>query len=54
MHYLTIGVHYLGCEKMGGSNEFYDKFTVRYHVSVILQRLWEHPDHRSVIVDESK
>ena len=45
---------HIRCEKMGGSNEFYDKFTVRYHVSVILQRLWEHPDHRSVIVDESK
>ena len=31
---------------MGGSNEFYDKFSVRYHLSVILKQLWQHPDHR--------
>ena len=35
---------------MGGSNEFFDKFSVRYHVSVILKQLWDHPTHRATIV----
>ena len=38
---------------MGGSNEFYDKFSVRYHISVILKQLWEHPAHRLHIIAES-
>lgn len=42
-----------GCETMGGSNEFFDKFSVRYHVSVILKQLWEHPIHHATIVAES-
>ena len=38
---------------MGGSNEFFDKFSVRYHVSVILKQLWQSPAHHASIVDES-
>ncbi len=41
------------CERMGGSNEFYDKFSVRYHLSVILKQLWEHHTHRQYIIAES-
>lgn len=44
---------YINCENMGGSNEFFDKFTVRYHVSVVMGRLWEHPEHRQAIIKES-
>ncbi len=43
----------IDCERMGGSNEFYDKFTVRYHLSVILKQLWEHHAHRKHIITES-
>ncbi len=39
---------------MGGSNEFFDKFSVRYHVGVVLRQLWEHPVHHDCIVEESK
>ncbi len=39
---------------MGGSNEFFDKFSVRYHVSVIMKQLWEHPTHHAAIVAESR
>ena len=39
---------------MGGSNEFFDKFSVRYHVSVVLQQLWEHPTHHARMVEESR
>ena len=38
---------------MGGSNEFYDKFSVRYHVSVIIRKLWYQPVHKKFIMDES-
>lgn len=38
---------------MGGSNEFFDKFSVRYHISVILKQLWLCPTHHATIVAES-
>ena len=38
---------------MGGSNEFYDKFSVRYHVSVIIRKLWYQPVHKKFIIEES-
>ena len=38
---------------MGGSNEFFDKFSVRYHVSVILKQLWLYPAHHASMVAES-
>ena len=38
---------------MGGSNEFFDKFSIRYHISVILKQLWEHPTHQASIKTES-
>ena len=38
---------------MGGSNEFFDKFSVRYHVSVIITQLWQHPAHHAAMVTES-
>lgn len=45
---------FLDCENMGGSNEFYDKFSVRYHLSVILRLLWENPSHRGTFINESR
>ena len=39
---------------MGGSNEFFDKFSVRYHISTLLIQLWDHPGHRSTICAESR
>ena len=42
------------CETMGGSNEFFDKFSIRYHISVILKQLWEHPTHQAAIKAESR
>jgi len=45
---------YISCEAMGGSNEFFDKFTVRYHISVVMRSLWEHPIHRAAIILHSK
>ena len=38
---------------MGGSNEFFDKFSVRYHISVILKQLWSYPTHHASMVSAS-
>lgn len=35
---------------MGGSNEFFDKFSVRYHISVILKQLWLYPSHQDTMI----
>ena len=39
---------------MGGSNEFFDKFSVRYHISVILRHLWNMMEHRQTFIKESR
>ncbi|XP_070562106.1 ubiquitin conjugation factor E4 B-like isoform X2 [Ptychodera flava] len=44
---------YTDVESTGSSNEFYDKFSIRYHISVIFKSLWNMPLHRQAIVTES-
>ncbi|XP_077997981.1 ubiquitin conjugation factor E4 B-like [Glandiceps talaboti] len=44
---------YTDVETTGSSNEFYDKFSIRYHISIILKSLWNVPLHRQAIVLES-
>lgn len=39
---------YTDIETTGQSTEFYDKFTIRFHISVILKGMWEHPIHKQV------
>lgn len=51
--YDTDTLSVVECENMGGSNEFYDKFSVRYHVSVIIRKLWYQPVHKKFIIEES-
>ncbi|XP_066992504.2 ubiquitin conjugation factor E4 B isoform X2 [Anabrus simplex] len=45
---------YTDVETTGSSSEFYDKFTIRYHISLILKGMWDSPVHRQAIVNESK
>jgi ubiquitin conjugation factor E4 B len=45
---------YVIIESTGASSEFYDKFTIRYHISIIFKSLWSHPLHKSSIVEHSK
>nr|CAD7392943.1 unnamed protein product [Timema cristinae] len=45
---------YTDVETTGSSSEFYDKFTIRYHISLILKGMWDNPVHRQAIVNESK
>ncbi|XP_014256792.1 ubiquitin conjugation factor E4 B isoform X2 [Cimex lectularius] len=45
---------YTDVETTGSSSEFYDKFTIRYHINLILKSMWESPVHCDSIVKESK
>ena len=45
---------YTDVESTGASSEFYDKFTIRYHISIILKSMWVHPVHQAAIVSESR
>lgn len=53
----TFLLKYFFCvviESTGATSEFYDKFTIRYHISLILKSLWESPMHRCAVIAESK
>lgn len=41
-------------ETTGASSEFYDKFTIRYHLSIIFKTLWAIPFHQTRIIQEAK
>ncbi|XP_047535250.1 ubiquitin conjugation factor E4 B [Vanessa atalanta] len=45
---------YTDIETTGQSTEFYDKFTIRFHISIILKSMWERPIHKQAIVKESR
>ncbi|GAB6019792.1 Ubiquitin conjugation factor E4 B [Chamberlinius hualienensis] len=44
---------YIDVESTGASSEFYDKFSIRCHISIIFKGLWENLLHRNVIIEES-
>ncbi|KRT81780.1 hypothetical protein AMK59_5523 [Oryctes borbonicus] len=45
---------YTDVETTGSSSEFYDKFTIRYHISLIIKSMWNSPVHRQALVNESR
>jgi len=45
---------YTDVESTGASSEFYDKFTIRHHIGVILKSMWANPIHQQAIVEESR
>lgn len=45
---------YTDVESTGASSEFYDKFTIRYHISVVLKTMWADRLHQMAIVEESR
>ncbi|KAG6451394.1 hypothetical protein O3G_MSEX007135 [Manduca sexta] len=45
---------YTDIETTGQSTEFYDKFTIRFHISIILKGMWERLIHKQAIVKESR
>ncbi|CAG2108572.1 unnamed protein product [Medioppia subpectinata] len=44
---------YTDIESTGASSEFYDKFSIRYHISIIFKSLWTHAIHKMAIIKES-
>ena len=45
---------FIEIETTGASSEFYDKFTIRYHISIIFKTLWEIPSYQVKIVQEAR
>jgi Ubiquitin elongating factor core len=41
-------------ERTGASSEFYDKFSIRYHISIIFKTLWDLPVHQSKFIEEAQ
>ena len=48
---LALMKFYSDVEQTGASSEFYDKFSIRYHISIIFKELWSMPVHRSHFID---
>lgn len=40
---------YTNVETTGSNSEFYDKFTIRYHISIIYRSLWKNTKHKNSI-----
>ncbi|XP_053308120.1 ubiquitin conjugation factor E4 B isoform X1 [Spea bombifrons] len=43
---------YTDVEHTGATSEFYDKFTIRYHISTIFKNLWQNPAHHGTFMEE--
>lgn len=41
---------YVNVESTGASSEFYDKFSTRYHISIIYKSLWKNIRHKNAII----
>lgn len=41
-------------EHTGATSEFYDKFTIRYHISTIFKSLWQNIAHHGTFMEEFK
>ena len=50
----SLMTFYTEVEQTGASSEFYDKFTIRYHISIIMKSMWESTVHKIAIINESK
>lgn len=48
---LALMKFYSDVEQTGASSEFYDKFSIRYHISIIFKELWSMPVQRSHFID---
>ncbi|UYV79527.1 UBE4B [Cordylochernes scorpioides] len=49
----ALMLFYTEVETTGATSEFYDKFSIRYHISVIFKSLWEDRSHRMNLVKVS-
>ncbi|KAL1227970.1 Ubiquitin conjugation factor [Trichinella spiralis] len=42
---------YSDVESMGSSTEFFDKFTIRFHIQAVFKSMWQNAQHKLVIID---
>lgn len=57
MHFKLILIdqmYFLDVEHTGATSEFYDKFTIRYHISTIFKSLWQNIGHQGTFLEEFK
>lgn len=52
IHCLTT--FYIDVEQSGMHSQFYEKFSIRYHISQIFKSVWDDPHHRKMFIQESK
>lgn len=45
---------YADVERTGASSEFYDKFRIRFNISIIFKTLWEDPKYQVAFINESR
>lgn len=45
---------YTDIETTGASSEFYDKFTIRYHISIIFKSFWKNSTQKMAIIEEAQ
>ncbi|KAI8081622.1 ubiquitin elongating factor core-domain-containing protein [Halteromyces radiatus] len=50
----SLMAFYVDVEQTGASSQFYDKFNIRYNISHVMKRIWNHPMHREQLREESK
>ncbi|XP_051946759.1 ubiquitin conjugation factor E4 B-like isoform X5 [Xyrauchen texanus] len=48
----TLMKFYTDVEHTGATSEFYDKFTIRYHISTIFKSLWQNVSHQGTFLEE--
>ncbi|XP_066546655.1 ubiquitin conjugation factor E4 B isoform X2 [Amia ocellicauda] len=48
----TLMKFYTDVEHTGATSEFYDKFTIRYHISTIFKSLWQNTAHHGTFLEE--
>ena len=44
---------YVDCEQTGSHTEFFDKFNIRYHISVIFRQVWNLVEYQTAIINEA-
>lgn len=52
--FILNGCVFLDVEHTGATSEFYDKFTIRYHISTIFKSLWQNTNHQGTFLEEFK
>ncbi|KAI8332411.1 ubiquitin elongating factor core-domain-containing protein [Chlamydoabsidia padenii] len=50
----SLMAFYVDVEQTGASSQFYDKFNIRYNISHVMKRIWNHPMHRQQLREASK